>query len=375
MAEYTLWLTNDKGVRIGGGALNANLGFYAGRAVNKAAPFKVVLPPSFDTSLAKTDNLVWVWRTPRGWHQYLYGVYFLMDRGWDQTADGDMFFIGGYTPLCLMWRRWVAAYAGSSPAEKNDLADDMLKELVTQSMSDALLPTPTIGTRAWANLSVASDVSAGPTIERGFAWKQLLTPEGGGVLVEISNASRQLGTEVFFDIEPNVITAKSINFIFRTYTGQPGVDRTGNMGQVVFSKERETLTDVHLRYDYTRTQNALYVAGRGDEADREVVQVGDATGYGRSIWGRCEGVVDARNQSDAQLEDVGNAALQARGPAITLTGKPVDSPGQALGKDWNCGDMVVAKAWGEQFNALVTSTMVTVDEGGNETVDAKLEYR
>jgi len=251
----------------------------------------------------------------------------------------------------------------------------MMKEVVTQSMSDALSPAPTAGTRAWANLTVAADLGDGPTVERGFAWKQLLSAEGNGVLASINKASRQLGTEVFFGVEPNVIGANSINFIFRTYTGQPGIDRTTGPAQVIFSKEQATLTDAQLSYDYTKAQNYIYAAGQGDLSDRKVEQVYDAARYNRSIWGRCEGVLDARNQADDQVEDAGNTALDDRRPEIRLTGKPIDTEGQALGSHWNCGDLVVAKAWGAQFDALVTSTTVTVDENKNESIDAQLEYR
>jgi len=278
MAEYTLWLTTDTGARIGGGVLNNNLGFSAVKAVNKAAPCRIVTSPAFDTSLIKADRMVQVWRTPTGGHQYLYGVYIIMAYGWEQTADGDLFFIQGYTPPCLLWRRWVAAYAGSAAADKNDLADDMMKEVVTQSMSDALSPSPTAGSRAWANLTVAGDLSDGPTTEKGFAWKQLLTQEGGGVLPSINKASRQLDTEVFFDVKPNVIGSNSINFIFRTYTGQPGIDRTDGPAQVVFSKEQGTLTDVALSYDYTKAQNYIYAAGQGDLDDLDG-QVSGATDF------------------------------------------------------------------------------------------------
>lgn len=375
MSEYTLWLTTDTGARIGGGQLNANLGFYAVQAINKAAPCRIVLPPSYDTSLIKVDRMIQVWRTPTGGHQYLYGIYLILYYGWEQTADGDLFFVQGYTPPCLLWRRWVAAYAGSSAADKNDLADDMMKEIVTQSMSDALSPAPTAGTRAWANLTVAPDLGNGPTTEKGFAWKQLLTAEGSGVLPSINKASRQLGTEVFFDVKPNVIGSNSINFIFRTYTGQPGIDRTTGPAQVVFSKEQGTLTDVKLSYDYTKAENYIYAAGQGDLSDRQIVQVYEAARYKRSIWGRCEGVADARNQTDNQVEDAGNARLDARKPQIKLTGKPLDTPGQALGSEWNCGDLVIAAAWGQQFDALITSTTVTVGANGNETIAAKLEYR
>lgn len=375
MAEYTLWLTTDTGARIGGGALNSNLGFYAVQAINKAAPCRIVTSPGFDTSLIKVDRMVQVWRTPTGGHQYLYGVYMILAYGWEQTADGDLFHVQGYTPPCLLWRRWVAAYAGTSAADKNDLADDMMKEVVTQSMSDALSPSPTAGSRAWANLTVAGDLSDGPAVDKGFAWKQLLSPEGAGVLPSINKASRQLATEVFFDVKPNVIGANSINFIFRTYTGQPGSDLTDGAGQVVFSKARGTLTDAKLGYDYTKAQNYIYAAGQGDLSDRKVVQVYEAARYNRSIWGRCEGVADARNQTDDQVEDAGNARLDASRPQITLTGSPVDTPGQALGSEWNCGDLVVAKAWGQQFDALITSTTVTVGANKAETIGAKLEYR
>lgn len=272
----------------------------------------------------------------------------------------------------LLRRRIVAAYSGSAQATKTDFADDMMKEVVTQSLADGVAPTPTAGTRVWSNLSVASDVSLGPTITKSFPFDQLLTTSNNGVLAVIGKAAREAGTEVFFDIRPNVVASNSITFRFHTYINQPGQDVSAN---VTFDQSAGNMKEPSLEYDYTEEQNYIYAAGQGEGSARNIKQVYDSTRYGASIWNRCEGFADARNQtSDNGVTAAGNSALETGRPRVRFTAQPVDTAGTRFGIDWDFGYTVGARYLNNQFNSIVRAVTINLNSDGKEDIGARLDY-
>ena len=95
-------------------------------------------------------------------------------------------------------RRIVAYYAGESESEKTDYADDMLIEIVDESIVDGTNPTPDYGTRVWNDLSTIGSQSLAPKITKGLSWEPLLELNGGGILQEICEQSKQEGTELYW---------------------------------------------------------------------------------------------------------------------------------------------------------------------------------
>ena len=367
---YELWLTNDQGLRIT--TLDAALWWQASRQVNRIGHFQMGLPATFDETLLKPDNMVQLWRAPAGGRLSLWRVYFI--RAWRLEHAGSRELITIWGPDCndLLRRRLVAFYAGE--AESNYTAteaDDMMKDIVTNAMA-ASNPATAAGSRAWANLSVAADLTDGPALDKGCAWRPLLTSAGGGVLPDIAEAARQEGTEVFFDIVPSAVSATSIAFEFRTYTGQPGMDVSD---RVVFSQEDRNLVDPFIQYDYGNEVNYIYAGGKGEEDERNVRQVSDATRYGMSQWNRCEGFADARNQNaDASISDAGRSELEAGRPKVRGGGSPQDTEGTRFGLHWNHGDRVRMRYRRLEFDCLIRATVLRMGSNGYETIDARLEY-
>ena len=368
---YELWLTTDAGVRIQ--QLDTTGGFSAARTANKIAPLDLTLPQSFDTKLLKPDRMVQVWRAPEGGRLGLWTVYFIRRWRFETKGSDERFKLWGRCPNDLLRRRIVAYYAGESESAMNDQADDMLKAIVTDSIADGTAPAPTAGTRVWSDLSIAGDLADGPTLEKGFAWKQLLTPAGGGIMGDIAKAAKEAGTEVFFAVVPKTVSATSITFEFRTSTGQPGMDVSD---RVVFDQERgSNLNDPYLEYDYTKEQNYIYSAGQGDMDERNVQQVYDASRYNASAWNRCEGFADARNQAeDNEVREAGRAKLAEGRPVRRFGGVPMDTQGTRFGRDWDFGDKVRARYRGQEFDAIIRSVVLSMDDSGQETIRAKLEY-
>jgi len=298
MATYELWLTNDEGTRIadsrGHTMLDNIVEMSATRVVNGIGTLVVSLPPTFDTALLKPDYMIQVWRKPEGGALSLFRPYFI--RKWRFATQGadESIVVTGKDPNELLRRRIVAGYAGGTVAEKEDYADDMMKEIVTQAFADGVAPEVTEGTRVLTNFSVAADLSAGPIIAGSFPWKKLLTKSGSGLLPALSKASLAAETEVFFDVAVASVSSTSISFQFRTYTGQPGQDVSS---RVVFDQERGNLKGPFLEYDYTAEVNYIYALGQGQKSNREIQQVADATRYNASKWGRIEDTAEARAQS------------------------------------------------------------------------------
>lgn len=332
------------------------------------------MPVSFDPELIapNRDRMVQIWRQPSGGRLGLWRVYFVRRRRFSTRGSQEIVEIGGPDVNDLLRRRIVAAFAGSAQAEKTDFADDMMKEVVTQSIANGVAPTPTAGTRVWSNLSVAADLSDGPTITKSFPFDKLLTTSGQGVLDVLSRASKEAGTEVFFDIVPNVVSSSSITFRFQTFTGQPGQDVSD---RVIFELPSGNLREPSLEEDYTEEENYIYAAGQGEEADRNVQQVYDSTRYSQSIWGRCEGFADARNQSaDNGVREAGRDALNEGRPRIKFSAIPMDTVGTQFGIDWDFGYLVQARYKNRQFNSIIRAVVISLDDEGNETISARLDY-
>jgi len=291
---------------------------------------------------------------------------------WEHLGGAEALTLYGPDMNDLLRRRGVAAFSGTTDSEKTDEADDMMKELVTEALLDTALPIPAAGTRAWANLTVAPDVSLAPIITKGMAFRQLLDQYGSGLLPEIGQAAKEEGTAVFFAVRPNVITSNSINFIFETYINQPGMDVSD---RVTFALEHGNLLEPYLEYDYEAEVNYVYAAGQGEDEARNVQQVYDAPRYGASIWNRCEGFADARDQElDNGVIAAGNALLREGKPLIRAGGTAMDTRGTRFGRDWDFGYRVTARYHTVEFDAIVRAVSLELDMSGRESVRARLEY-
>lgn len=369
VSSHELWLTTDRGVRIV--QLSTATTFQASRVVNGIGWFATKMPLSFDIDLIQLDRMIQLWRQPSGGSMYLWNVYFL--RKWVFATEGskEVVTLEGPDVNDLLRRRIVAAFAASAQATKTDFADDMMKEVVTQSIADGVAPTPTAGTRVWSNLSVQADRGLGPTITKSFPFDKLLSGSNSGVLSVLAKAAREAGTEVFFSIAPNAITGSSITFQFRTTINQPGQDVTS---RVVFDQQRGNMRDPVLEYDYSEEENYVYAAGQGDRADRNIQQVYDTARYSASIWNRCEGFADARNQtSDNGVREAGRAGLEEGKPRIRFTAVPVDTAGTRFGVDWDFGDKVRSRYKNVEFDTIIRAVAIAV-ENKRETVQARLDF-
>lgn len=373
---YEIWLTTDKGMRLadkdGKTLLTQIISLSSVKETNRIGNISITLPVTFDTNLIKPDNMIQVWRAPTGSRLGLYGVYFI--RKWVYETKGSRQFItlGGPDANDLLRRRIIAGYNGTTISQKTDFADDMVKEIVTEAIADGVSPAPSDGTRVWADLTVQSDTSSGPTLTVDTAWAHLLTTSGGGAIADIAKASREAGTEVFFNVDVNVVSSTAISFIFTTKIGQPGTDRT-SLG-ILFDQQRGNMENPKLTYDYTEEINYVYSGGSGAETLQNVQQVSDSARYLVSQWGRCEGYVDAGDQQAGNgIREVGRAFLEEGRPKRRFVADPVDTVGTRFGVDWDFGDKVRTRYRGIEFDSIIRSVVLNLKDG-KETIKARLEF-
>lgn len=365
--SFEFILTDDGGATIAD--LSTGLGISASKVINGIGEFTWIAPPSFDRSIVKPDQMLQIWYEPFGGIRRLWNTYFL--RRFHYPSKG--FDFGGPDINGLLWRRIVAAYTNSAQAKKTAMpGDDMMKEVVRESMLDNANPTPDFGTRVWADLTVQADNSLGPTISKSFPFDKLLTFDGGGVLPILARASAEAGTKVFFAIQPNIVGQNSINFEFRTFINYPGSDVSST---VTFDEASGSLLNPDLTIDHSREENYIYATGQGTETNRDVQQVWDATRIGQSRWGRSEGEADSRNDDnpDAVIASGYSKLFEGR-PKIAFTAKAGDTEGTAFVKHWDVGDLVSVKHELIEFSSIIRGVTISVDNKGHQTIDARLDY-
>lgn len=370
MGRFELYLTTDAGQRIA--ELSTGLGVSGSKIANGVGSFQYNAPRSFNRNLVRPDQLFQIWYEPDGGALELFNTYLLRTFNYQSKS----FSFGGPDMNSLLTRRIVAAYSTTAPASKSAMeADYMMAVVVAESLEDTAEPLPVFGTRAWNNLTVDTPPSLGPVISSSFPFKKLLTMDGGGVLPIIAKAAKERGQEVFFAIQPNVVGKDSINFVFRTSIGLPpgGVDVSS---KVTFDEASGNLINPNLTINYEDEANYIYATGPGEETQRNVQQVYDATRMGQSIWGRIEAEADSRNMpdDDTAIADNGYSVLWDGRPKIRFTGEPADTDGTKFGKHWRCFDLVTTKFEVIQFKSIIRAVTLSINDQGETSVSTRLDF-
>lgn len=360
---YEIWLADDRGRRKQ--IISDWLSLDAAIVDGDRAPFSLILKPNFDDTLINKDWQIHVWRGASSGSLSLLRAYFI--RRWRYSTFGgeELITLRGWDSKDILRRRIVAYYAGETESDKTDYTDDMMKEIAEENLG----ATAATGRDVSSLFTIAADLSAGPTLTKQFAWRNVLD-----VMQDLQEAARAAGTEVFFDVVP-IPSTTTMSFDFRTYTGQPGQDLTTGANQVVFDQERGNMTDPFLEYDYTEAANYIYAAGQGEETDRELQEVSDTDRINESFWSRAEAYADARLEETANgVREEGRALLEKSRPTIRFGADAMDTRGTQFGRDWNWGDKVIARYRGFEFKALIRAVGVNVTPERGEMVGARLEF-
>jgi hypothetical protein len=373
---YEIWLTDDAGNRLDS-LTNKVHNFTA--IVGGMGDLSITLPFDYPwTTLGfgnpvALDRRIEIWRGANNTRASLIpgAVYFLRDIGLEIKRENALTVTGGPGPSDLLHRRIVAYNVGSSQAVKDDLADDMMKEIVRENLGGSATDPDRDITAL--DFSIQADAGAGPNVKHTINRNWV-----DDTLDEIAKKARIEGTRVYYSVVPVTGTNGLTAFEFQTWIDQPGQDLTDSKG-LVFSWKRGNLLDPKYKKSYRNTINYVYTGGQGEQGTRNVRAVSDPTRIAYSRYNRREGWADASDvisgsaNEDAEIDSRGNAVLRDGQPELTFSTDIIDTDNARFGVDWNQGDRVPVN-FVEQFEVVIDRIRIRVGRDGKETIEAKTEW-
>lgn len=252
--------------------------------------------------------------------------------------DGDMLQINGVDDTVWLARRNAHPQPGTAAPPYSTTAYDVHTgsvAVVLAELARVNAGPSAVAARQVPGLVVPVPAPAGPTVTVSARWQNLLTL--------CQDTARPAG--IIFDV---------VDLTFHAYAAV-------NRG-AVFSAGLETLAAWTATADVA-TANKVVVAGGGTGAARLIRETSSAVSI--SQWGLVETFEDRRDTTDlAELDKAAAEALASGIQPTTVVFTPLDTEGQAFGRDWTLGDVVTVIAGGLTVIDQVREVHVTLDEVG-----------
>ena len=248
----------------------------------------------------------------------------------DET--GNILTVKGRNLKSILDRRLIVPPAGAGYDSIKANAEDVIKHYVENSVVN-----PSDSNRKIEQLVIAPTKNRGQVLNWQSRFKYLNLE-----IFNICNATG-LGWDITLDL-------KNKRFVFDVIEGK---DLTQGISKVIFSCENGNMTDVSETNDSTNWKTMCYVAGQGEDINREIQEVFKTNDTGLS---RRELFIDARDIEQGQadkLTDRAKAKLKAYDFANSTTATLLNK-NFIYGKDWNLGDIAVRK-----LNDIVDSKRIT----------------
>jgi hypothetical protein len=256
----------------------------------------------------------------------------------DVEIDGDMLTVSGVDDTVWLQRRNAHPQPGTAAPPYSATAYDVhtgnvatvLAELVRVNAGPSAVQA-----RQVPGLTVPVPAPAGPTVTVSARWQNLLTlcqdtARPHGIIFDV--------TDLSFNVRP-----------------------AQNLG-VVFSAGLETLAGWSVASE-AATANMVVVAGQGEGTSRLIRE--QTNGGSVATWGLAETFLDRRDTaSTVELDKAGAEALAGGVKPTTVVFTPLDTEGQAFGRDWTLGDIVTVQAGGLTVIDQIREIHVTLDEAG-----------
>ena len=223
-------------------------------------------------------------------------------------------------------------------------AETVIKHYIENNVTD-----PADNDRKVGTVSIALNQNRGDSLAWRSRYKKLHEE-----IEEISKVAG-LGWGAYIDLEAGEI-------IFEVYEGKDLTADQSENPPVIFSPEFDALEALNFMDSDIDYRNVGYAAGQGEGADREVIEIGTASGLDRH-----ETFFDARDIDDTQeLQERGEQRLAEKAQEIYLEGEVLDKSSFIYEQDYDLGDLVTVqkKEWGVTLNALITEVKETYESAG-----------
>ncbi len=372
-ARYEVWVCDDAGRRLF--LIDDTIGqgweFEYIKVVNGIGKFTLKYPAVLRGKNVTIDNQIQFWRAGPSTTQpvRLDFLGFLRYFKYEQDNKRRRWtVIKGHDANGLLARRIVAYADGTDNATAATIeADDGMKDIVNENLHSGAVAARDLSTLSEITFNIDNDLTAGPVLDSTFSWRRVTD-----VLEEFNELSYTAGTEVFYELRVGGVDAVTgkVTYQFRTYTGQPGIDRTITSKfktLAIISEKNNNLIDQFYEEDARKEQNYIYAVGPAEGENRDVEELSDTARIGASIFNRIEGFVDASNvdpdNETAEIQDIGNEQLARKRPRIRAGGRIISSSFFNYGQHWYHGDRVTMDVFDRQFDGIVRVTELKVKDG------------
>lgn len=368
MTSYSCYLCDSFGNRIADASNFLALEY--SRVTNAVSTLKLTLPGDFNTDyIISPDGRIEVWRKLDSGREYLdTDTIWLIKKDTQKIESSGLtsIVVEADTPLCVLREpgRFINYAAGTSQASYASLpADDQIKQVARENIGSSAVSTRDLSSL----ISIDPNLGLGASVAKSFAYRDCLK-----VMQEFANASTTAGTYVAFDM----VCSSAQSIIFRTFTGQRGVDHRfpGGINPVLISPELGNLGEVTYSQDYRDEVTYVLAGGKGEGTLRLIASVQDTIRQGLSPFGMREYFQDATQyDTSTGLAAEANAVLRSGRVKTIFQGRLIDMPDSQYGVDWAWGDYVTAQAFGQLIDCRIEAVSVSVKPGtGYERIDAWL---
>lgn len=190
---------------------------------------------------------------------------------------------------------------------------------------------------------------------------------------EIAESAQLQGESIWFDIEYLPATPEApMNFLFKIWVGVRGADRTTDETRLVIGPEFGNMANVKVVKDWTTEATLVYIGGNGDNELKDMASVSkmqpDAPFYPIEAYISVN-VGDGLGVHETEaLQNEGTIELAKRSTFQIMSGEIISQPPTEFGRDFNYGDLLIAKYRGFEKKVEVAEYKISVDSGG-ETVE------
>lgn len=327
------------------------------KKVNSVYTYTLVLNSDDPRSdLFELDGLVELWREVPGCNISAYQEFIGLHRSIEDQIMKDKTKIITLTGVGLndLLARTIINYPPATvKSYKNTASETAMKEYVEENCGSlATLAEGRESLGVFPFFSVEADGGHGDLWEGDRAWENLLE-----VLQDIARFS-----EIDFNVEWDSLSEE---FVFKTYVGQYGEDRTiqgldpvtglnsaGN-APVIFSLERGNLSSIIRAFDRISESNVVTVLGDGDGATVDV-QVRSTLAIVDSPWNRRE-ICRSKAGFVSEMQIYGDEILTETSAKDILTFSPLLQPSCMYGKHYFLGDKVSILFKGAYYSLRIYS--------------------
>jgi hypothetical protein len=283
----------------------------------------------------------------------------------NQEESGRYVYISygqGYN--ALLYSEVIRYASGSPQAQKSGDVAAVARAFVEENIGPSAGVDSLGNSRAVPGLTVDTGAALGKTWQGDRANKLL-----ADVLAELA----EFGPG---DYMVQGAGAAAFEFVWRNVRW--GRDRTRGNSEgnppVILSPQFGNVEGIQASYSHLDEVNAVYTLGQGKGALQKVRTAVDGTLLNLSPWARRAVARSAGNSnSDAELDDQGEAALAEQRPIRRISFNVRQTVGTRYGRDWDMGDLVTVAYLGREYPMKVVGVTVSGSSDGAESITPEFE--